>query len=116
MTEERKVFDREAALGRMEGDEELLADMVQIFLEDYPNQLKAIERSLSQSDAVQLVEAAHAFKGSVGNFGADRAFAAARELEQLARENRSSEWDAVWQKLQEEIRLLDPLLRQVVNP
>ena len=43
---------------------------------------------IARNDAVRLKEAAHALKGSVGNFDPGAAFEAVRSLEFIGRENR----------------------------
>jgi len=80
------VFDQAAALARVEGDAELLTELVTLFLEDYPRQLAAIRGALATGDAQALTKHAHTLKGSVGNFAAPEAFEAARQLELAGRE------------------------------
>lgn len=109
------IFNKEAALNRMEGDEELLAEMISIFLEDYPNQLEAVQAAINVGNAEDLANAAHAFKGSVGNFGAERTFEAARQLEMLAKENRSDQWTDAWSLLRDEMAQLEPELGALIQ-
>jgi PAS domain S-box-containing protein len=82
--EQAMVFNREAALERHQGDADLLADLAQVFLKDFPSQLSEIRESIEHEDLERLQRAAHSFEGSVGNFVARRAFNTALELEQKA--------------------------------
>ena len=78
------VLDTGEALNRLQGDKELLADLAEVFLRDYPAQLADLRNSLDCGDARGLSRAAHSLKGSVANFGARRVFEAALELEKTA--------------------------------
>jgi CheY-like chemotaxis protein len=79
------TFDGNAMLERFGGDGELLGELAQIFLEDCPARLSAIKIGLERRDAVALLEAAHALRGSVANFGAARAVEAAMKLELMGK-------------------------------
>lgn len=76
-------LDREVALSRVGGDTELLKEIAEIFVEDYPNSLTELHTALRQNDAQLLERAAHGLKGSVANFGAQAAVDAALLLEQM---------------------------------
>ena len=69
-TSEPAVFDRDAALERMDGDVELLKELVGLFLDECPQRMAEIREALTRRDATKLRQAAHTLKGSVGNFGA----------------------------------------------
>ncbi|HEV8716731.1 MAG TPA: response regulator [Candidatus Binatia bacterium] len=79
------VFDRNAALDRVEGDRELLQEIVGLFFDEIPGLLSAIQEPVARRDAKALERAAHTVKGAVSNFGAKDAFAAALRLEVLGR-------------------------------
>lgn len=53
-----------------DGDPELLLDLIQLFLDDGPAKVAAIEQGLAHGDFEQMERAAHALKGSAGNLGA----------------------------------------------
>lgn len=79
------IFNLEAALDRLDGDRELLADLIKLFLEESPKEFAAIAAALSRQDAAVLASAAHKLKGSVTQFCADRLFDSVKNLEQLGR-------------------------------
>src|SRR4051794_800602 len=81
----RPVLDRQLALSRVGGDEELLREIAAIFLEEYPKGLAEIRGAIASAGGKQLESAAHAMKGSVSNFGARPAVEAAAQLEQMGR-------------------------------
>lgn len=78
-------LDRAIALERVGGDEQLLREIAILFLDEYPKMLKAIQLAVENRDAGSLERAAHGLKGSVGNFGAHRAYQAALRLEMIGR-------------------------------
>ena len=81
------TLDRYAELlALMDGDEALLHELIDVFLEDAPQRLAAVRAALSARDAGALYKAAHALKGSAGNFGAPEVVGHAVKIEALARE------------------------------
>lgn len=79
------VFDLKAILDRLGGDEEILKEIAALFIEDVPEMLAQIRQAIASGDASALEKSAHALKGSVANFGAEAAVAAALRLEMLGR-------------------------------
>jgi HPt (histidine-containing phosphotransfer) domain-containing protein len=78
------AWDYAAALERVEGDEPLLAELIAIFFEEYPESAARLTLSLSQKDFGALREAAHSLKGSLGYLGATDGEALALALEQAS--------------------------------
>ena len=79
------AFDRKALLEHFGGDRELLGELAKIFLGDCPARLSAIQAGVERRDAAVLLEAAHALRGSVANFGAVQAVEAALKLEMMGK-------------------------------
>lgn len=79
------VLNKAVALDRVGGDEELLAEVAQLFIEDYPNSVGEIEEALRTGDAKKLERAAHSLKGAASNFGADVVVKSALALEVAGR-------------------------------
>jgi len=78
-------FDRERAMERVGGDEDLLRELVEVFQEERPRWLADIHAAIAAGDAKRLQRAAHTVKGAVDNFGAAASYKAALSLEQMAR-------------------------------
>lgn len=53
-----------------DGDPELLVDLIQMFLEDSPSKVEAVNEALAVGDFDKAERAAHSLKGSSGNLGA----------------------------------------------
>lgn len=81
-------FDRAAVLENLGGNEALLAEIGGLFAAEWPNSLARLRAALTAGDAEALRCAAHFVKGSVSNFSAHRAIAAARDLEYAARDSK----------------------------
>jgi len=80
------AMDRTVALSRVGGDAELLREIGYLFLEEYPPMLAQLAAAIANEDALTVDRTAHFIKGSVANFGAEAAFQAALELEQMGRD------------------------------
>jgi two-component system sensor histidine kinase/response regulator len=72
-------------LERVEGDEELLVEMIQLFLDDAPRLMAAMQAALDQGDMPVLERSAHSMKGAAGNLSAHITVAAAAQLENDAK-------------------------------
>jgi HPt (histidine-containing phosphotransfer) domain-containing protein len=81
MINQMAVFNRELALDRVGGDEELLEEIVGLFLGEYPGLLEQIQSAVSLGDAQALHRSAHTLKGSLAALGAEAAQQQAHELE-----------------------------------
>ena len=78
-------LDESLALSRVGGDVDLLKEVVELFLDDYPSTFEKIKGAVTSCDATALEHHAHSLKGSVSTFGANRAFEAAFTLEKQGR-------------------------------
>ncbi len=108
-----EILDRESLLERVEGDFELLTEMIGLFQEDCPRLLAAIREAVSRQDAQMLERAAHTLKGSVSNFAAPAATAAALRLEQIARDAKLAEAADACAALEAEMERLKPVLVEI---
>ena len=77
------AVDRDLLMERLGGDEELLIDVVRIFLDDCPVRLAAIKAAVDSRDAERIRTTAHALKGAAANLSAQGLFEAAGMLERL---------------------------------
>ena len=78
-------IDRASLLQRVEGDQELLAEMIHLFQEDLPLLIGAMHSALESSDMAVLELSAHSLKGAAGNLSASVTALAASQLEKDAR-------------------------------
>lgn len=112
---ETKVLDRNLALERMGGDEQLLREIARLFLDDYPNLLREIRAAVEAGDAVGLERSAHSLKGSVANFAASSACDAAWTLEQIAHAGNLQDSAAALRDLEAAFAELTPELEDLAK-
>ena len=84
-SEKGENLDRVSILQRLEGSEELLSELIQLFLGEAPHLLEAMRKSLQQGDMQQLERSAHSMKGAASNFLAVGTVGAASQLENDAK-------------------------------
>jgi signal transduction histidine kinase/DNA-binding response OmpR family regulator len=93
------VFDMDGLLARVGGDRKLMADIVRLFLEDYPARLAKIRAAIDANDANALRIAAHGLKGAAGNLGAVAVYEATSALEQIGADGHLDAARGVWERL-----------------
>jgi two-component system sensor histidine kinase/response regulator len=65
------------------GDRKLFVELVNLFVVDAPKLLARAERAITRRDSARLKKAAHALKGSVGNFDSGAVLESVRQLEKF---------------------------------
>ena len=70
-----------------DGSDELLADLITVFLEEAPSRMKLIEDSIAAGDAKQVAFGAHKLRGGAQALGAIRLSEVLDEVESAARSN-----------------------------
>ena len=96
-------IDLELALAQVDGDPELLQEVAELFCEDAPSLPEQIKISIASADASSLEQSAHALKGAVGNFGANRAWECAKDLEFMGRDDETINAQGAFGELSDEI-------------
>ena len=77
-------LDRMSILERLDGSQELLAELIQLFLEEAPQLVQTMRGALQQGDLQVLARTAHCMKGAASNFLAYGTSNAALQLEKDA--------------------------------
>lgn len=108
-------LDMAVALSRVGGDEELLREIAEIFLDQCPEALSDIRKAAEAGDAQALERAAHSLKGSVSNFGAKSAYDAALRLEMMGRNGQMGATPAALQELESALNQLNPALSKLIS-
>jgi HPt (histidine-containing phosphotransfer) domain-containing protein len=75
------VFNIEVAVENVDGDRQLLNELVTVLLEDTPHIMVRIGQAIAQHDHQSLQRESHSLKSSVAILGAGQASAAAAKLE-----------------------------------
>ncbi len=108
-----RAFDIKDALERVEGDRDLLEEIVRIFTGECSSNMDAIRQALSAGDVPLLERLAHTIKGASANLSASAVSAAALKLEKLAAAGNLADAREWVDKLQHEIGRLLPELASV---
>ncbi|HUY89339.1 MAG TPA: response regulator [Pirellulales bacterium] len=107
---EPAAVDYRAALKRLCGDERLLDDLVQFFLDDSPELLCEARAAIERNDAKALERTAHSIRGLASNFGAHSTVQAAAALEQIGHDAELDAAERACQTLEAEIGRLMAVL------
>ncbi len=86
----QQVFDIAGSLDRVDGDKELLCELIDIFFEEFDSQKAILVSAVSQLDLKQVESCAHAMKSALGNIGASKAFEQAYLVEKMGKQQEST--------------------------
>lgn len=79
------AWDVAETLDRLGGDEMLLHEVLQIFLDGAPTRMATLRQAVTDQNPEVLERAAHSLKGEVGYLGISALSQQARELEEMGR-------------------------------
>lgn len=85
------VLDRASILGRLGGDEDIYAMMVEMYLDDVGNNCAALRAAFNAGDASVLRREAHTIKGLLATFSDDAGVTDAMHVEEMARQGNIAE-------------------------
>ena len=97
----------------LEGDDEMIGEILEAYLRDHPVREKEMSEALSRKDATALARVSHTVKGLLLTLGAGPAGEAARRLEILARCGNLAEADTVHRELRLEMAKVVPALEEI---
>lgn len=83
--DESELINWSAALEATDGDEELLKELVEVFLDEAPADMAKMFRAIEQGDVVALRRSAHTVKGSLRIFECSTASGYAAQIEQIGK-------------------------------
>lgn len=83
----RRLVDWQVAEEVVGGDYELLLQVIDAFLQEAPQQMRALRSAVAARDAATVRRAAHTLKGSLRYFGVRCAFDLALQLEHAGQQN-----------------------------
>jgi len=104
------ILDLETARARVEGDLDLMGQLVQAYRAETPACLDRIGDAVSRGDLSVIERGAHRLKGSLATLGADRGAAAAQRLVEAARRQDGAGARDAWAVLRSELNTLEPRL------
>ena len=108
------VLDEPRLLERVGGDRRALAKLVRLFLADSRTRLSQVRAAVEKRNAPDLRTAAHALKGSVANFAAPAATAAAARLQEMGERGDVAEASPAYASLEHELARVRKRLAAIV--
>jgi two-component system, sensor histidine kinase and response regulator len=115
-TSREHVIDEAILLDRLGGDRRALTRLARLFLADSRKLMSRIRRAAAGRNAADLRAAAHTLKGSVANFVAPAATAAAARLQEIAERNELAEAFLATAALEAELRRVRARLSAIASP
>jgi signal transduction histidine kinase/CheY-like chemotaxis protein len=103
----------EELLERVDGDRAFIAELAEIFREDYPRQIQALREGVISVEPDKVRCAAHALKGALSNLAAAEASSLAASLEAKGRSGDLAGTVRVVDQLESELQLVDRRLHSI---
>jgi len=108
---ELPLWDKQNALQRLGGNQQLLSKIVAMFLEQISPKYLALTNALSNENADEVAFVSHAIKGIAGDIGALALRHKASEIEHMARQNQLSQLTFITLELDKTINETVQVLR-----
>jgi two-component system sensor histidine kinase/response regulator len=102
-TSRPSAIDWESAIAVVDGDRELLGEVVAAFLIEGPALLEELRRALAANDPVMLRRGAHTLKGALRTLGIESAAELSAELEEIGRGGELSRASSVMARLESQV-------------
>ena len=107
---ESEVLNTAELLNRLDGDRELLAELIDVFLPDAEGMLQCVSEAVARQDATAVGRAAHKIKGSLSIFSSSAATETAQLLETMGRNQDLSLAREVLAQLEQQVERLKKAL------
>jgi two-component system sensor histidine kinase/response regulator len=101
---EKVVLNRPELLDRVGGDQELLAEVTEMFLKHTEELMRNVRAAIESRDAESLAYSAHTLKGMLANLAARAAQDVAHKLQQLDPQKEPVKAEAAYTLLEQEIK------------
>ncbi|MBF0146933.1 MAG: Hpt domain-containing protein [Magnetococcales bacterium] len=102
-------------LATVEGDWQLLEEVMELYFTDAPQQLQRIRHAIERNDPLEVREAAHSLKGATGAFGKDNeVFQLAFTLEQTGQSGQLDQAMERYQQLETALKQMEQSLRHTI--
>lgn len=95
------------------GDDEFLAELIDIYLDDAPPQLELLRAAVARADAAAASSVAHRLKGSSGHIGAESLSQLCSQIERAGRQSRVDEINRMMPSVEEEFSRVQAYLARL---
>lgn len=106
-------IDHQTLLGRFDGDAEMMAAVLEVFLAEWEDQLTAVRDAVAAVDATALSQSAHRFRGSLGILGPGEALATLEQLETEATDGATGAAQRRFDELEQQVTALVSSLSRI---
>ena len=96
------AMDLKEVLERVQDDHELLAELLQIYAEDYTEKIKNLKEAVAKNDIEQVCYIAHSLKGASGNIAAKKLHILFLNLEHSAKEGKLTDAPSLIESIEKE--------------
>ncbi|MBW2567178.1 MAG: Hpt domain-containing protein [Deltaproteobacteria bacterium] len=96
------------------GDRVLFEEIANLFLVDAADKIAELREGVVRGDASVIAQAAHTLKGSIGYFGAKRAFDAVYRLELIGKNGTWTEAETAQLELEREFKTLETVMKRAL--
>jgi len=96
----KSIFDKDELLHRVRGDKQFFKEMLKIFFDLAPDEIKILKKNLQENDIAQTKKQAHKLKGSFSNIAAHALHDFAVEIETAAGNDDMPEARQVFKKME----------------
>jgi two-component system sensor histidine kinase/response regulator len=108
-------FDFTVLSEQLMNDESMIKEIITVFLEDTPNEIKSIRNAISLKDAEKVRNAAHSIKGAAGSIGASSLQELARQLESAGKNSDIELAGSIFSQFEQEFDKLRIILEKKIN-
>jgi len=81
-------IDIKKALEMVDGDRDLLKELISMFINDFPDKINSMEDAIKEKNYAKLREISHNIKGASGNLGLTKIYDLCLKLENMAKEKK----------------------------
>ena len=108
-------FDRRAVLSRLDGDVELLGQLVEMFFQECPDYLSQIRSAIDHHDQDALRKSAHGLKGPVSTLSLTAALDAVLQLEGIGKSESMDGAQSAYDDLDRELERMKTVMQAELN-
>jgi PAS domain S-box-containing protein len=108
-------LDWDKILSRAGGDSTILADVIEVFLKDYPSMLRDLQHAVKEKNSADIESKAHRLKGAVAIFEHKESYENAFKLEEMGRSRSLESAGDVYERLKSSLNILEENLKSRLN-
>jgi HPt (histidine-containing phosphotransfer) domain-containing protein len=111
----KKEMDLDIALSHVDGDIQFLAELAELFLQDYARLMEELRQSVQQGNHSDLERAAHTLKGRLAFFGLNKMRDKLFGLEMMGRECKSEDTGQALAEIESAMKQILPEFTSLVR-